>query len=344
MAMRIGIIGAGAIGCVVGGMLTKAGHDVTLVDQWPEHVEAMKRTGLRLSGTCGEHLIAVRALHIHEMQSVAEPFDAVFVAVKSYDTEWATQLALNYLTPEGVVVDFQNGINDERVAAVAGRERALGCVITIGAGMYEPAHAIRTDASAVGFKIGEHDGRDSARARELARIMNDVAPSKVTTNLWGERWSKLAVNCMANPLAGLSGLGSAEVRSQPGPRRIAIQLGAEVIRVGRACGHEIEPMFGITAQRMVDAAEGRGLAEVEADMSIAAKQLSGGRPSLLQDVMKGRRTEIEYLNGHVSAEGRRVGVKTPFNDAVVAIVRSHPVGKLRPDPKNLDPLLAMLPT
>src|SRR5512132_381664 len=157
MAIRIAILGAGAIGSVVGGMLTKAGHDVTLVDQWPQHVEAMKRTGLRLSGTCGEHLIAVRALHIHEMQSIAEPFDAVFVAVKSYDTEWATQLALNYLTPEGVVVDFQNGINDERVAAVAGRERSLGCVITIGAGMYEPAHAIRTDSSAVGFKIGEHD-------------------------------------------------------------------------------------------------------------------------------------------------------------------------------------------
>jgi 2-dehydropantoate 2-reductase len=342
MATRIAILGAGAIGSVVGGMLTKAGHDVTLVDQWPEHVEAMKRTGLRLSGTCGEHLIPVRALHLHELQSAGEPFDAVFLAVKSYDTEWATQLAVGYLKPDGVVVDFQNGINDERVAAVAGRGRTLGCVITIGAGMYEPGHAIRTDNSAVGFKIGEHDGSESARARELAKIMNDVAPSKVTTNLWGERWSKLAVNCMANPLAGLSGLGSAEVRMQPGPRRIAIQLGAEVIRVGRACGHEVEPMFGITAQRLVDAAEGRGLAEVEADMEIAARQLSGGRPSLLQDVMKGRRTEIDYLNGHVSAEGRRLGVPTPFNDKIVAIVRGHGVGKLRPDPKNLDPLLAML--
>jgi 2-dehydropantoate 2-reductase len=343
MATRIAILGAGAIGSVVGGMLTKAGHDVTLVDQWPEHVEAMKRTGLRLSGTCGEHLIPVRALHLHELQAAGEPFDAVFLAVKSYDTEWATQLAVSYLKPDGVVVDFQNGINDERVAVVAGRGRTLGCVITIGAGMYEPGHAIRTDNSAVGFKIGEHDGSDSARARELAKIMNDVAPSKVTTNLWGERWSKLAVNCMANPLAGLSGLGSAEVRTQPGPRRIAIQLGAEVIRVGRACGHEVEPMFGITAQRLVDAAEGRALAEVERDMEIAAKQLSGGRPSLLQDVMKGRRTEIDYLNGHVSAEGRRVGVKTPFNDKIVEIVRGYGVGKLRPDPKNLEPLLAMLP-
>ena len=139
MGTRIGIIGVGAIGSVVGGLLTKAGHDITLIDQWPDHVQAMKNIGLRLSGTCGEHLIPVRALQIHELQSVAEPFDAVFISVKSYDTEWAVSLALQYLKkPDGVLVDFQNGINDERVAALAGRERCLGCVITIGAGMYEP--------------------------------------------------------------------------------------------------------------------------------------------------------------------------------------------------------------
>jgi len=212
--MRIGIVGAGAIGSVVGGLLTRAGQDVTLIDQWPDHVEAMKRSGLRLSGTCGDHVVRVRALHVHELQSVTTPFDAVFIAVKSYDTEWATALALPYLAqPDGVVVDFQNGINDERVAAVAGRQRTLGCVITIGAGLYDAGHAMRTDTQAIGFKIGELDGRQTERARRLAEIMTDVAKSVVTTNLFGERWSKLTVNCMANPLAGLSGLGSAEIRT-----------------------------------------------------------------------------------------------------------------------------------
>ena len=101
MINRIAIIGAGAIGCVVGGMLTRAGRDVTLVDQWPEHVETMKTKGLRLNGTCGEHVIPVKALHIHELQSVTKPFDAVFISVKSYDTEWATAMALKYLTQIG---------------------------------------------------------------------------------------------------------------------------------------------------------------------------------------------------------------------------------------------------
>ena len=343
MINRIGIVGAGAIGCVVGGLLTRAGRDVTLVDQWPEHVETMRKRGLRLSGTCGDHTIKVTALHLHEAQGIGEPFDAVFIAVKSYDTEWATALGVSYLRrPDGVVVDFQNGINDERVASIAGRERTLGCVITIGAGMYEPAHAMRTDSGSLGFKIGELDGRDTPRARELAELMTAVAGSKVTTNLFGERWSKLALNCMANPVAGLSGLGTAEVRTEPGPRRLAVYLGAEAVKVGRAAGHEVEPIFRITAQRFVDAAEGRGLAEVEADISRDAKSRAGGRPSLLQDVMRRRRTEIDDLNGYVVAQGRRLGVPTPFNEKIVELFHRHPVGTLEPDPNNLEPLLAML--
>jgi 2-dehydropantoate 2-reductase len=229
------------------------------------------------------------------------------------------------------------------VAAVAGRERTLGCVILIAAGMYEPAHAIRTDAGSAGFKIGEHDGRVTPRATALAEAMSVVAPTTVTTNLWGERWSKLAINCMANPIAGLSGLGTAELRTEPGPRRLAVFLAAEVVRVGRARGFEIEPMWGIGAQRFVDAAEGRGLEEVEADLGRDAKSRVGGRPSLLQDVIRKRRTEIEYLNGYVVDEGRKAGVATPFNQAIVELYRRYGVGELTPDPKNLEPMLKLLP-
>jgi 2-dehydropantoate 2-reductase len=240
------------------------------------------------------------------------------------------------------VVVCQNGINDHRVAAIAGRERTLGCVVLIGAGLYEPGHAVRTDDGPVGFKVGEQDGLDTPRARALAQLMNDVAPSRVTTNLWGERWSKLAVNCMANPLAALSGLGTAEVRTDPRTRRIAVHLGAEVVQVGRALGHEVEPTWGIAPQRFVDAARGEGLAEVEADMGRDAGRRGGGRPSMLQDVLRGRRTEIDHLNGYVVAEGRKVGVPTPFNELVVRLFHERGIA-VRPDPANLEPLLARLP-
>jgi 2-dehydropantoate 2-reductase len=342
MIKRIAVIGAGAIGSVVGGCLARAGHDVTLVDQWPEHVETIKAKGLRLSGTIGDHVVPVKALHIHELQSVREPFDAVFVAVKSYDTEWATAMPLNYLAPGGVVVDFQNGINDERVAAIAGKHRTLGCVITISAGLYEPGHATRTDTAQIGFKIGEHDGQDTPRARELAQLMCAVAETKVTTNLFGERWSKLAINCMANPLAGLTGLGSLQVRTDPRISAVGVHVGAEAIMVGRAVGYEVEPIYGIDTQRYIDAYNGHGLATLLEDIAEMARKRGGGEPSLLQDVRKGRRTEIDYLNGYVCDQGRKTGVKTPYNDAVVATVRLLGVG-FKPDPRHLDPVIAMLP-
>src|SRR5262249_41525340 len=148
-----------------------------------------------------------------------------------------------------------------------------------------------------------------------------------------------------------SGLGTAEVRTRPEPRLIAIYVGGEVVKVGRACGYEVEPIYGIAAQRFVDAYEGRGLAEVEADVAAEGAgrggggraRGQGGRRSLLQDVMRGRRTEIDHLNGYVCEQGRRNGVKTPVNDAVVEAVRSYGVGQLKPDPKNLEPILKVLP-
>jgi 2-dehydropantoate 2-reductase len=251
-------------------------------------------------------------------------------------------MALNYLTPDGVVVDFQNGINDERVAAVAGTHRTLGCVITISAGMYEPGHAMRTDSADLGFKIGEHDGKETARAKELAEIMNAVAGTKVTTNLFGERWSKLAINCMANPLAGLTGLGTLQVRTDPKVSAVGVHVGAEAIMVGRAVGHEVEPIYGIPAQRYVDAYNGTGLAQLLDEIAEIARKRGGGQPSLLQDVIKKRRTEIDYLNGYVCEQGRAKGVKTPYNDAVVATIKALGVG-FTPDRKSLDPVIAMLP-
>ena len=343
MGPRIGILGAGAVGGLVGGELSRAGHDVTLIDQWPEHVNAMNAKGLTVTKRDEEFTTPVKALHIHELQNINEKFDYGFLSVKSYDTEWAAVLIDNYVKDGGALVDFQNGINDERLAAVVGVERAMACIITIGAGMYEPGHVLRTDANKVGFKIGEHDGSDTARAQELVGVMNDVEKTRLTTNMWGERWSKLAVNCMANPVAGLSGLGSSEIRTDPVASRIAIQMAAEVITVARALGHTVEPIFGIDPSRFVDAAKGVNSEALQTDLAAGAGVLAGGRPSFLQDVMKRRRTEIEYLSGYVSEKGKEAGVRTPFCDKIVETVLGHGVGKLQPKIENLRPLEALLP-
>jgi 2-dehydropantoate 2-reductase len=338
---RIAIMGAGAIGANVGGLLAHHGFDVTLIDQWPEHIEAIKRDGLIVKRLDDEVHSRPRALHIHELQLENEPFDYVFIAVKAYDTEWACMFMRPYLSSGGAFVDFQNGINDETVASVVGAENTLGAVVMIGAGCYEPGTAMRTDNNPHGFKIGELDGASTERAQELAAMINHVAKASVTTNLWGERWSKLMINCMSNGVAGLSGYGTTEIRTLPEPRRIGIQLGAETVRVAKALGFELEATMNVEPDALVEAAQGRGLGQVESSIEAVGRLSVGGRPSLLQDVMKGRRTEIEHLNGYVSRKGRECGVATPFNDRIVEVVRELGVG-FTPTPENLKPLAKML--
>jgi len=341
--MRIGIVGAGAVGSVVGGLLARGGHDITLIDPWPEHVEKIQRDGLIIETADQTHLTHPKAIHICDLPQVCEPFEAAFIAVKSYDTTWATALIRDYVAcPDGVFVDFQNGINDERMASVAGKERSLGCVITIGVGCYEPGKAIRTDTYQLGFKVGEHDGTDTARARRIAEILECIARAEVTTDLWGNRWSKLMVNCMANALAGLSGYGTAQVRTIPEITRLAIQLGAETARVALALGHDLHPVAGVSPHKIIDAAEGRNVKEVLEALRNAGSDGGEGVPSLGQDVRKKRRTEIDYLNGHVSETGRQLGIPTPFNDRIVAIVNDLGIG-FASDPAHLAPLQEMLP-
>ena len=340
-SVRIGIVGAGAIGGNVGGMLAHAGFDVTLVDQWPEHVVAIKENGLiveRRSEVLVTHPVA---LHIHELQFETVPFDWVFVAVKARDTEWSTMLMMPYLAEGGTVVDFQNGINDERVAAIAGSERTMGAVITIGAGCYEPGKVVRTDSNPLGFKVGELDGSDSERAHELASIMSHVENTEVTTDLMGSRWSKLITNSMNNAIAGLTGLGTAEVRTDPGTRRVSIHLGAETVQVAQTLGYELQPVMGVPAKSLVDAANGRNVEEVEIAIIESGRLAADGRPSFGQDVLKGRSTEIDDLNGYVSRKGGEAGVLTPFNDRIVEIVHDLGIG-FKAKPENLQPLVDML--
>lgn len=341
---RILIIGAGGIGGVLGGLLAETVHDITLVDQWVEHVEQIKRHGLIVETPSNRHLTHPRALHICELAQEEIPFDMAFIAVKSYDTDWATMLAKPYVDAEkGIFVDFQNGINDERVAAIVGSERTLGCVVTMAGAVYDPGVALRTDSYGRAFKIAELDGADTPRARELVEILQAAGDTEFTDDLWGERWSKLALNCMTNPVAGISGYSTAETAMNYDSFRIGVQLAAEVARVAKAHGQTLHDVFGISPDAMIDAAEGRGLeAMYERLRGKASQSGSAGVPSFGQDVLKGRRTEIDYLNGYVCEKGREVSVPTPFNDQIVAIV--HELGIVfNPNPAHLKPLVDMLP-
>ena len=336
MFERLAVLGAGAIGSVIGGYLSRAGRDVILIDSWSAHVEAMRQKGLRITAQDEEFTVPVKAVNMGEVSSLQEPFDTVFLCMKSYDTVWATHFILPHLKPTGVIVSAQNAMNDELIAPIVGFTREMGCVVTLSAGLYEPGSAIRSSSpTKQAFTLGELSGMPTQRAKDLAEMMGVIGPSKVTTNLWGERWSKLTVNSMSNPMAAVTGLGSAAVRQTPGVVELLVKVAAEVVEVARALGIEVEPINSIPSETYLRADDAEVMEDIKSRLAEGAKQLGEGRPSMLQDVLKGRRTEIDYLDGYVARKGKEVGVATPLSEAITELVKRVERGELKPDVSNL---------
>jgi 2-dehydropantoate 2-reductase len=341
---RIAFIGAGAMGSYIGGRMAAAGHDVVLIDPWREHVDAIRRHGLMLGGTEGDARVRVDALHVDDVAALRQqPVGVAFVAVKSYDTEWATRLVRDYLAPDGFVVSLQNGINEPTIAGVVGAGRTLGCIAsTIGVTLAGPGRAERTyrpggDAYTV-FRVGELDGQLTPRLAAVVQLLGTVDSAAATTDLAGERWAKLSANSMHNGLAALTGLGHKAIYSQAEPRWLAIRLGAEAVRIGRRAGLKLHPVRGIDADDLEAAGYGnrdaldRVLGTIERWLP---RMTDEGRPSTAQDVAKARRTEIDYINGTVCERAREVGVFVPCQVAILERVKRVERGELKPSIEHI---------
>jgi 2-dehydropantoate 2-reductase len=342
MSKKILFIGAGAIGSYLGAFLSRAGHDVTLVDPWAEQVETIRARGISVTGPHDPFEARPTAVHLNEAARLPRDFDIGFVAMKVYDAAWATQLALRHLKPEGYVVAAENCWPDPVVASVAGASRSVGLIMSkIGVAVWKPGQVERGMEKGSGkghdvFRAGEHDGRVTPRTTELAEMMSVVDGSQATDNLWGERWAKLCANAMGNPVQAMTGLGSLEIASSEGGRAITIHLAAESARVGLALGYRIPKFNGTTAEQWADA--GRRETYETLDRMLTPAEASGRnwRASMAQDVAKGRPTEIDYMNGHVIAQGRAKGVPTPASAAVVEVMHEVERGERKPVPQNIE--------
>ena len=337
---RIAVLGAGAIGGAIAAFLSRAGVPVTAIDLWPENIAAIRADGIRVT-TMEDEFVAspAAALHMSDVSASGDLYDIVFLAVKSYDTNWACHFIKPYLAPGGFVVSTQNSINEDAIANVLGWTRVVGAIVTFGAGIYEPGHVNYTSPKErTPFTIGEPSGLVTARVNDVVGILDNVAGGGImpTTNLWGHRWSKLCINSMANAVAGVTGLMSAELREVPESRRVSIRIAAEVAAVGAAHGVAIEPISGVAAELYRRAlTDGAVMEEVEGILVAGAREVGEGRPSLAQDLMKGRRIEVDYLNGYISAKGIEVGIPTPANDAIRSLAHSVAAGDVAPSVDNL---------
>ena len=349
MTKRIVVVGAGAVGGYSAAHLAAAGQDVTIVDPWPEHVRAIREHGLAITGMSDAETIVgrPRALHLTDLQQIVKekPVDIAILSVKSYDTRWATAMILPYLTEQGYVVSAQNSINEETIASVAGWPRTIGCMVgnNFAVDLHAPGRIRRTMPKGGAYpalQVGEVHGRITPRLQELASILQAVDKADTTMNLWGVRWSKLVVNGMRNGVSAATGLGGNARDGHDRIRRIVIRLAGESVRVGQGLGLVLDKVAGLEPELYAQAAEGEAaaLAKVESAMIEGTKGTARSdlqRPSMAQDMAKGRRTEIDHLNGLIAAKGRSVGHAAPTHEALTEIVRKVERGEIPASPENL---------
>ncbi|HEX3966174.1 MAG TPA: 2-dehydropantoate 2-reductase [Trebonia sp.] len=337
MAPRIAVIGAGANGGAAAADLTRAGLDVTLIEQWPANVRAMRERGIRVRMPGEEFTTPVRAIDLCDVATLREPFDVVIVMVKAYDTRWATRLICPLVKPGGLVVGVQNGMTIDPIAEIAGPERTIGCVIEMGGAMWEPGIVERdTPPSKAWFAIGAYDERTRGREGEVAQILSHVGNVQVYADIRAAKWMKLIVNAAEVAPSAILNLPMDRAIATPRIRDFMVEVGHEAIIVARAAGIGPVPIFGMPS---IDTAAPRKFVGDMLDMVTVHFGQPHSKVAMLQDWLKGRRGEVEEMNGYVVAEGRRTGAPVAFNARVLRLAREVEAGRLPFAPENLDLLL-----
>jgi 2-dehydropantoate 2-reductase len=310
--MRIAIIGAGAIGSLVGGLLANAGEDVTIIGR-RTHVDAVNRNGLRIDGAVGTMQVRLSA-----MERLDFVPDLALLTMKTQGVAAAVREIRPYVV--GVpVVTMQNGVrSDELVAEVLGKEDLLSCVVLLGATFLEPG-SVTYSAQGV-LVLGVPFGSIDERTRSVAAILDKAVPTRLSTNIAGAHWTKLIIN-ENNALPAVMGISIQEVNRRPALRKLSVLLMKEAAATIAAAGIKLAslPRLPKTALRTM----------LSLPTPVASRLLEllsrslGETPALgstLQSVRRGEKTEIDYLNGEIVVLGKRTGRPTPYNAAVVELV------------------------
>lgn len=301
--MKVVVLGgAGAMGGVFGGLLARAGHQVALVDVWAEAVDAINAGGLRLQDSSGaEETIQVRAV---TQATEAGPADLIVVFVKCYDTEPAVRAIAPLANAHTLVLSLQNGWgNGPRIATIVGEDRVLVGVTYHSATVLGPGRVAHTGRGPT--LIGELNGTTSERAVRLAADLSTAGlGASATGDVIKEIWSKLALNAATLPVAALLGFHAGRLIEHEGTQDLMRALLRETVAVANQ--------------------QGAALDYEERWQAITGllRRAAAAKPSMLQDVERRRRTEVEVINGAVVAAGQRAHIATPHNQTMVWLVQS----------------------
>jgi 2-dehydropantoate 2-reductase len=264
--------------------------------------------------------------------------DVVFLATKATDMLAAAEDLLPLLKPGALVVSLQNGLCEEALGRVLGPERVVGCVVGWGATMHGPAELEMTSTGE--FVLGALDGRSQPRLAAVGEMLSAVVPTRLSSNILGELYGQLIINSCITALGGVCGLYLGQMLAEPRARRLFLAIMAEAMAVADRLGLKVAPGGGgkLDYYRFLDGAGPLAQLKRHLTLRLVGHKYRRLKSSLLQSLERGRPTEIDYLNGYVCAKGRELGLPTPLNDAVVAMIKEIEAGTLAIKPENLKKL------
>lgn len=298
--MKVAVLGSGAMGGLFGGLLAEAGENVTLVDIWKEHVDTINRKGLRITGVGTDRTVRARAT---SKPAEIGPVDLILIFVKSYNTKHAIENALSIVSDRTTILTLQNGLgNIEEISKVIPSQQVIGGSTTHGSTLIGPGEIYHAGKGVT--VIGELNGKDSSRIRTIAGILNRAGiETSISDNVIGAIWSKVLINVGINALTALTRMRNGELLGIREIRETMMNAVEEGLRVAMAASIRLEiknPM-----QTVLD------VAQATAD----------NKSSMLQDIEKGAKTEIDAINGAIVALAKKYGLETPVNKTLAAAVK-----------------------
>ena len=334
--MRAVLIGAGSIGGTMAVMITEAGYDLDVVAHGEEKARLFREEGFRLTGAFGDKCVKLNAYQ--SIDALEGKYDVCLIATKYQQMPEAARQMLPHLNDDSLVVSVQNGIVLDMLSEVVGKKRTVGVMIGLGATLKE-ANLVEVTAGAE-LIIGMPDGYHPKSLDELAVMLSSVLPTAVDDDIVGRLWSKVIFNSCVNSLAGISGLNVGQTLKYKKARLAFLDIIREGVTVAQKEGYDV-PQFNAIPKYQFFAKHNSKLFNAfwGTFFKIALGAKSGSvRPSTLQSLEKGRKTEIDIMNGYISSEGRKCGVPTPLNDLLTSMIKEIEDGKRIITPDNFEEL------
>ncbi|MCY8807487.1 2-dehydropantoate 2-reductase [Bacillus atrophaeus] len=319
--MRIAVLGAGSLGTIVGAYLAAGGMDVELIDTYQAHVDALNHKGAKVIGTT-DFQAKVKAI---TPENKSGKYDLVLLLTKQLYNDSVLQELLPFLGADSIVCSLQNGIPEEKVASIVGRERTIAGSVEFGATFIEPGVSCLTTEythfKKYAFQIGELNGEITERIQRIKSILDLVGGTHISDNLVGTKWSKLLINNAFSGLsAALNGKYGDILDNEIGIVS-AVHIADETIKVGHANGVTFAKMGGLDIESL-ELTSGNDLPDRIQTFRAAMESSRLLKASMLQDIEKKRKTEIDYINGVVPRLAEGTGISTPYNDMVVKLVKT----------------------